>query len=675
MAKRLVRTGSARGDSLWPVVLLLLVAVAVPTACVLWFMTEAMRNERLAVRQKLTAVYQSQLVALEQGLHGYWQEKQVALASVDTDAPAPEIFANLVEAGLADSCVVFDAAGRVTYPASANVQAYGEVAESTDWSQARRLEFERVDHVTAASAYAGIAGETLDVNLAGRALQAQARCLVKAGQTNVAIKVLTETLAQERYRRVADSQGRLIAVNAELLALQLIGDAQPAQRVEPASPANFRRIADSLKSRLLDYRDRALPADQRRFLMKQLRSLMPGDAEFPTLEAENLAARYIESDPPPLAGGQLPPQGSSLRRSGLSDVWQLRSPNARVLALFSERSIVGDMQSLIAAHALPADVTVEVLPPGAEPSPPSVFASLPVGDYLAGWRLVLHVDDQSLFEAAADKQIDAYLWTGVLVIVVIVIVAGLIAGAVRRQMRLTRLKNDLVATVSHELKTPLSSMRLLVDTLLDDECFDERKVHEYLQLIAKENARLSHLIDNFLTFSRMQRNKPAFNLAEIEAAEIANTAVEAAGEKFNTAQCRLDVETAVVLPRIVADTDALVAVVMNLLENAYKYTEDDKRITLRTYANGACVCFEVQDNGIGLSRRAAKKVFERFYQADQRLSRAGGGCGLGLSIVKFIVTAHGGSVSVASEPGRGSTFTVRIPIAVPESARIVGASV
>ena len=279
-----------------------------------------------------------------------------------------------------------------------------------------------------------------------------------------------------------------------------------------------------------------------------------------------------------------------------------------------------------------------------------------------------------MFEAAADKQIDAYFWTGVLVIVVIVIVAGLIAGAVRRQMRLTRLKNDLVATVSHELKTPLSSMRLLVDTLLDDERFDERKVHEYLQLIAKENARLSHLIDNFLTFSRMQRNKPAFNLAEIEAAEIANTAVEAAGEKFNTAQYRLDVETAVVLPRIVADTDALVAVVMNLLENAYKYTEDDKRITLRTYANGACVCFEVQDNGIGLSRRAAKKVFERFYQADQRLSRAGGGCGLGLSIVKFIVTAHGGSVSVASEPGRGSTFTVRIPIAVPESARIVGAS-
>ena len=110
--------------------LLLLVAVAVPTACVLWFMTEAMRNERLAVRQKLTVVYQSQLVAVEQQLHRYWEEKQVALAPVDPDAPAPEIFANLIEADLADSVIVYDVTGRVTYPAPANTQSAGEIAES-----------------------------------------------------------------------------------------------------------------------------------------------------------------------------------------------------------------------------------------------------------------------------------------------------------------------------------------------------------------------------------------------------------------------------------------------------------------------------------------------------------------------------------------------------------------
>ena len=619
-------------------------------------MTEAMRNERLAVRQKLTAVYRSQLVVLKQRLHGYWEEKRAALASVDTDAPAPEVFANLIEAGAADSVIVYDAAGRVTYPASANLQAAGEVAESTEWAEARRLESESGDPAAAAEAYEGIARETTDVDLAARALQAQARCLVKTRRIPAAITVLSETLIQDRYRRAVDSQGRLIAVNAQLFALQLIG--------APAHPG-FRPIANQLGRRLSNYTDPTLPADQRRFLMRQLRSLAPDDAEFPTLDAEDLAALYIESDPPA-------PQGSALRRSGLPGVWQLRSPNCALLALFKEERIVAEGRAAIAELALPSDVAVELLPPGAEPSRPSLIASLSAGTTLSGWRLTLHVDDRLLFAAAADKRIAAYLWTGVLVIVVIVIVAGLIAGAMRRQMRLTRLKNDLVATVSHELKTPLASMRLLVDTLLDDECFDERKVHEYLQLIAKENARLSHLIDNFLTFSRMQRNKRAFNMAQAEAAEIAKTAVEAVGEKFNAAQCRLDVELASGLPRIVADADALVTVILNLLDNAYKYTEDDKRIKLRTYANGASVCFEAQDNGCGLSRRAAKRVFERFYQVNDRLSRTVGGCGLGLSIVQFIVDAHGGSISVNSEPGRGSTFTVKIPVAPSSPAAGLG---
>jgi len=217
-------------------------------------------------------------------------------------------------------------------------------------------------------------------------------------------------------------------------------------------------------------------------------------------------------------------------------------------------------------------------------------------------------------------------------------------------------------------------MRLLVDTLLNDAHLDECKAREYLKLIAKENARLSHLIDNFLTFSRVQRSKRAFNMMDTEAAEVAIAAVEVVREKFRTAHCRFDVDVAPNLPRIVADADALVTVLTNLLDNAYKYTNGEKHIALRAYANRSCVCFEVQDNGIGLSRGAARKAFERFYQADRRLSRADSGCGLGLSIVQFIVDAHGGSVSVDSELGRGSTFAVRIPVAEVECPRNDGES-
>ena len=115
------------------------------------------------------------------------------------------------------------------------------------------------------------------------------------------------------------------------------------------------------------------------------------------------------------------------------------------------------------------------------------------------------------------------------------------------------------------------------------------------------------------------------------------------------------------LPRILADTDAMVTALLNLLDNAYKYTGDDKRIALSAYADGADVCFAVQDNGIGLSGRATGKIFERFYQVDRSLARDGSGCGLGLGIVRFIVRSHGGRVDVESKPAVGSKFTITLP--------------
>ena len=645
MAKKLVRTGSARGDSPWPVILLLLVAVAVPTTCVLWFMTEAMRNERLAVRQKLTAVYQSQLAALEQRLHGYWEEKQDALALVDTDAPAPEIFANLVETGLADSVVVYDAAGRVTYPASANVQAAGEVAESPEWSQARRLEFESADPVAAASAYAGIANETLDVNLAAHALQAQARCLVKAGRKRDAVNLLIASFAHSRFRQAADSQGSLIVPNAQLLALQLITD--------PTAEA-YRSTLALLLQRLTDYSDPSLGSNQRRFLMERLQALVPQSLEFPTLAAESLAAEYLEANAPR-------PQQSGLRPTGVSNLWQLTSPDRTIVAIFREDRIRAEVQALIETEASLPDATVTLEPPGARSSEPAPFLTSSAGPFPPSWRLAVRLGGSDPFTATADKHITTYLWSGVLVVAAIAILAGVVARYVGTQMRLTRLKNDLLSTVSHELKTPLSSIRALADTLFEGRYRDQEQHQEYLRLITKENERLSHLIDNFLAFSRMEQNKQTFEFGEVNIGTVVTTAVDALRDRFDTPNCRLEIAIEPELPRIAGNSDALVTVLVNLLDNAYKYSGDVKHVVLRAYANNRKVYLEVRDNGIGISRRAAKKVFDRFYQADQTLSRDAGGCGLGLSIVKFIIAAHGGSVEVSSQPGEGSTFTVTLP--------------
>jgi signal transduction histidine kinase len=248
---------------------------------------------------------------------------------------------------------------------------------------------------------------------------------------------------------------------------------------------------------------------------------------------------------------------------------------------------------------------------------------------------------------------------------VVVVLALLGAGLIRRQAAVAQLRNDLLANVTHELKTPLSSMRLLVDTLLQSNPLHQETARQYLQLIATENVRLSRLIDNFLTFSRIERNKHAFDFNEVSPGAILESAAAAVRERFAVAGCQFTLQSSPDLPPVLADADAMVTVLLNLLDNAWKYSGDNKQIILSASEENGNVMFAVKDNGIGLSPRETKRIFKRFYQVDQRLARTGGGCGLGLSIVQFIVTAHHGTTRVDSEPGRGSTFTITLPTAPP----------
>ena len=138
-------------------------------------------------------------------------------------------------------------------------------------------------------------------------------------------------------------------------------------------------------------------------------------------------------------------------------------------------------------------------------------------------------------------------------------------------------------------------------------------------------------------------------------------------ERLPDSDCRLEVSIAPGLPAVRADEDALVTVLLNLLDNAYKYTPQEKNnakhIAVKVFERAGSVVFAVEDNGIGIAPREQKRIFRRFYQVDHRLAREAGGCGLGLSIVESIVKAHGGSVEVTSESGRGSTFFVVLPCA------------
>ena len=335
-------------------------------------------------------------------------------------------------------------------------------------------------------------------------------------------------------------------------------------------------------------------------------------------------------------------------------MWKLTLPGARALVLYRTSSVAAALQEL--SRGLNAAVTLT--PPGL--AAPAAAEWMPAGPSLPGWQMSLSPASNQADEIAGRRTI-SYAWVGFLAIALVAI-TGLVAGqAIRRQWRLARLKTDLVAAVSHELKTPLSSMRVLVDSLLEDESASTQKTHEYLELIARENLRLSRLIENFLTFSRLERSSRQFEFGASHPDVVVQAALEAMQERFPDSDCRLEVRVAPGLPAVRADHDALVTVLLNLLDNAYKYTPGEKHIALKVFERAGSVVFAVEDNGIGIAPREQKRIFRRFYQVDHRLAREAGGCGLGLSIVESIVKAHGGGVEVASEPGRGSTFFVALP--------------
>jgi two-component system phosphate regulon sensor histidine kinase PhoR len=259
---------------------------------------------------------------------------------------------------------------------------------------------------------------------------------------------------------------------------------------------------------------------------------------------------------------------------------------------------------------------------------------------------------------------------------VVTLVGCLIAGAVlalvflRREATLSRLQLDFVSKVSHELRTPLTSIRMFVETLRYER--DQRNVETCLDVLQAETERLSSRIERLLDWGRMEAGRHVYSRAP----EAVQPIVDEAVEHFRAAtmgQTRsVELSVAPELPMIHADRGALVDALLNLLTNAHKYSPIEQPIHVRVSHRGDAVQFEVEDHGNGIARREHRRVFEKFYRADDRLSRSIEGSGLGLSIVKHVVLAHGGTTALKSAPGQGSTFSVSIPIDDGEPRMIDG---
>ncbi len=257
-----------------------------------------------------------------------------------------------------------------------------------------------------------------------------------------------------------------------------------------------------------------------------------------------------------------------------------------------------------------------------------------------------------------------YVFGGLILTLVATTIAGtaVVLAVLYREAEVSRLQTDFVNKVSHDLRTPLTSIRMFVETLQLGRLQDQARQQEALEIIADETARLSKLINRLLDWARMESGKRSYQLRRQSVERIVDTALQAFEPQRLAGRIELTRSVEAGLPELYADGPALVEALLNLLNNAHKYTGPEKRISLVAKREGGAVVLAISDNGPGIAGRAQKRIFEKFYRAQDPLSREIEGTGLGLAMVKHIVLGHGGRVVVESELGKGATFKITLPI-------------
>jgi two-component system phosphate regulon sensor histidine kinase PhoR len=272
------------------------------------------------------------------------------------------------------------------------------------------------------------------------------------------------------------------------------------------------------------------------------------------------------------------------------------------------------------------------------------------------YSLGIEFKDQTINDLAKSRSkrnvalmifIDAILFLGI----------WLIYRNVRKQVELSQLKSDFVSNVSHEIRTPLALISMYIETLDMGRVSKQEKIKEYYGIILQETQRLSAIVNKILSFSQIESGKRKYSFSEVDVnklvCDVAATykiSLENKGFKFS-ADCSKK------LPLVMADPEALNDALVNLIDNAIKYSAENKQLDIRTGMQKNMVFIEVEDKGIGISQSDQKYIFDKFYRVTEKnLAHKAKGSGLGLSIVKHMMDAHGGKIIVVSEPGKGSCF-------------------
>jgi signal transduction histidine kinase len=552
---------------------------------------------------------------------------------------------------------------------------------------AERLEFAAQDIAQALAAYRSLAQQSQDSTERAIALSGAARCARKQGNGELAVEIYT-TLAAD-YPLAFDASGAHLATYAHLQtadlalragnasgAIQTLDDWVHALRWGAYPLGDYsatRHALDRVEKTLLSLRETA--ARRRPATVSEISDLrnrlyhMRGQIRF----VEQYGAIIVPPDFPDQITLLETTRDSALYRSG-----HTLEEGLYLIAIvpLAEHRYLGAHFDLSLIHAR---LTVSAL--GQKLRKSGLEMSL-LDDRAAVEFRQIHADAMPVV-AELDKRpigiqvglrakdtaaiLDRYKqrrWLLLALILLLMASIGfggyLVTRDAAREVHLSRLRSHFVANVSHELKTPLASIRLFAETLMMGRFREEAEREQCVETILHESERLSRLVDNVLDFSRIEAGRKTYHLREEDLAEIARSCLDAFGYRLREEGFELQTDIPTDSLPIALDRDGVTEAILNLLDNAVKYSPEEKEITCRIYSTTEEIILEVADRGIGIPVRAHAHIFDTFFRAESSRLHVSG-AGLGLTLVKHVMDAHQGCVEVESAEGQGSTFRLIFP--------------
>jgi signal transduction histidine kinase len=664
---RLLPSRRVSGRAWWGLFALL---IAAPALALAWLGLRAVRAERLEAEQQLRA-QQRQLAQLaDAAIRNVLVQLETAVRRDDSGRPGNGTAAP-VPAGATP--MVFHRSGLVTFPRDrVYFGPFGrlpaERARLTDWSPA-------VAAMIDAAQAAEIQRRTDDaLRLLSQVARAEPR--LEAWSAIVAARTRLQHDARALAQLARVDWARAPGVTPSGLPAAFVASAAIESRPAAERPAFVPLVRATLEG--LHAGRWWLSADERRFYDTQLRAFLErAGAPAPPRDARLDAIAEID---------QIVRQSPPSRRGGSTYALE-RGPTSAALVVWTPSDADGD--AWIGAAVNQADAASLIGPPlerlfAGQPfsgaihdargtnvwTPPAmgpVWHSEPLIG-IAGWNVA--------FTGPGDRAMLSrreWLWYGFVVLLLVMLLAGIgmTAQVVRREMELARMQTEFVGAVTHEFKSPITSIRLLLERVAGGRVASPAAAANYYSAIGQETDRLERLVNRLLEAQQIEAGQRRYAFTSESLDAVADDVVRHLLPIADAKNIRIDVETSAGLPPVHIDRAAITDAIENLVDNAIKYSRSGTQIIVRLHAAADRVSVEVADQGIGIERDELARVFDKFYRARRGDLESVRGTGLGLALVKAAAEAHGGTVDVESEPGVGSRFTLQLPSVSGGSAQTV----